>query len=501
MEKSSKLKLVGLTLAGLSVLASGTAVATSLKLGGSAQSSYVWFDDDVSHPSRAMGYGHGNLSFDNGSNLTAADLYMRGTVDRWVYNLTVSHDFRDGRSVSSGDSQNFFANSRRNGPAVMDAWVGWDMWDPMVRMSLGRMNVSQGLENTGHRSAYTFISPAAGQRSFAVGRADGFNVEGNPTRWMGYQAGVFFHTTGNGAEGAAPGTGANIDTSSQVTVSSVGNHLGMGFARVFLQPYVQGCKVLHVGGTYSHVNTKGDVSVNAAPGGYFSNASAQLVRVSSANGVAVARTGGPNGTSRTDGYDVWGLEGLAVWGPFHAQAEYTDFSLELDHAAKLDLVKNNAGNHTGDIDAKGWYVQGSWLLTGESRSYDPVSGTLGKVNPRHAKWGAWELAARYDRVDLDRTVKVTGVTSGPVATSPCGDSNALTGIACTNGGRMKDWTVGVNWYPNRNVKLMANYTSAEGRYAKDAAGLGPNLTNPSYLATNDAKRTVDMFAFKGQVDF
>lgn len=498
MEKSSKLKLVGLTLAGLSVLASGTAVATSLKLGGSAQSSYVWFDDDINHPSKALGYGHGNLSFDNGSNLTAADLYMRGTVNRWVYNLTVSHDFRDGRSTGSDDSK-LFTNSRRNGPAVMDAWVGWDMWDPMVRMSLGRMNVSQGLENTGNRSAYTFISPAAGQRSFAVGRADGFNVEGNPTRWMGYQAGVFFHTTNNGAEGAAPGTAANIDTSSQVTVSNVGNNRSMASARVFLQPYVQGCKVLHVGGTYSHVNTSGDVSVNAAPGGYFSNASAQLVRVSSANGVAVARTGTANGTSRTDGYDVWGLEGLAVWGPFHAQAEYTDFSLDLAHAAKLDLVKNNVGDTTSHIDAKGWYVQGSWLLTGESRSYDPVSGTLGKVTPRHAKWGAWELAARYDRVDLDRTVNVTGVTSG-AATSLCGDSTASGAGACTNGGRMKDWTVGVNWYPNRNVKLMANYTSAEGRYAKDL-GLGPNFTNSNYGETNDAKRTVDMFAFKGQVDF
>ncbi|MBP9722562.1 MAG: hypothetical protein KBD64_05320 [Gammaproteobacteria bacterium] len=494
MEKSSKLKVVGLTLAGLSVLVSGSALAASLKVGGAVQTDFAWFDDDVSHPNRVLGYGAGNLGFDNQSNVSSADVYLRGTlVDRWVYNLSVSHVMRDGRA---GDDSAYL-DQRRNGPYVLDAWVGWDRFDPWARFSMGRMNVSQGLENTGNRSAYTFIAPAAGQRSFVVGRADGLTMEGNPTRWLGYQMGAYFHTTNAGAQGAAPGTAANIDTSSQVVVSNVGNHMGMYSARAFVQPWVLPGRVMHLGGSYSMVNTKGDVSLNAAPGGYFNNSNAQLVRLSSANGAALARNGV---LKRTDGYDVWGFEGLGVWGPFHVQAEYTHFKLDLANAAKTDLVTNNAGAVTDELKANGWYVQGSWMLTGDTRHYDPVSGTLGKVKPRHAKWGAWELAGRYDKVNFAKTANVTGATS--TATTFCGDLGSVGGATgCTNGGKMTDWTLGLNWYANSNVKLMANYTWAEGKYAEAAGDLGPNFGARAHDRSNHSKRSVDVFAVKGQVDF
>ncbi len=501
MEKSSKLKVVGLTLAGLSVLASGSGMAASLKVGGAVQTDFVWYNDEVEHANKALGYGTSNLSFDNQSNVTSADIYLRGTlVDRWVYNLSVSNVMRDGRVGSEAGT---YADPRRSGPYVLDAWVGWDRMDPWARFSLGRMNVSQGLENTGNRSAYTFIAPAAGQRSFATGRADGLSMEGNPTRWLGYQTGVYYYTTNAGAQGGAPGTATNIDTSSQVAVSNVGNALPMFSARAFLQPWVMPGRVLHLGGNYSWVKTRGDVSLNAAPGGYFNNSNAQLVRLSSANGPAVARDVATN-AKRTDGYDVWGLEGLGVWGPFHVQGEYTHFKLDLVNAASTAgsatrLATNNAGAATSEVKANGWYVQGSWMLTGDSRHYDPVSGTLGKVNPRNAKWGAWELAARYDKVDFAKTVNVTGATVS--TTAFCGDSGASVGTGCTNGGKMTDWTVGVNWYPNRNVKLMADYTWAEGKYAAAADGLGPNIASDFHPADRPTKRSVDMFAVKGQVDF
>ncbi len=531
MENSSKLKVVGLTLAGLSVLASGSALAASLKVGGSVQSDFVWFDDDVDHPAHGLGYGAGNLSFDNGSNVTGADIVLRGTLmDRWVYNLTVNHNFRSSR-LNGGAAADATvrvateADARRSGPAILDAWVGYDKFDPYVRFSLGRQNVSQGLENTGNRSAYTFIAPAAGQRSFATGRADGFAVEGNPFKWLGYQAGMYYHTTNTTQAGAAPGTGADIDSTSQVVVSNAGNHLTAFNGRAFVMPLVQPGKVLHLGGTYSYVDTDGDVSLNAAPGGYFNNANAQMLRLSSANGAAVARdvTVG-NGVSRTDGYTIWGVEGLGVWGPFHVQAEYQDFDLDLANFAKngasaLHVAKSNAAKGvataTSNIEASGWYVQGSWLVTGESRNYDPVSGTLGKVNPRNSQWGAWELAFRYDQVNFDDTINTTGVPAAAgaasAATFQCGDVGAagaaLTAVdgGCTNGGEMTDWTVGVNWYPNKNVKLMFNYTNSEATFAKSQAagteGRGPNHTNAGHRNQASDTREVDVWAFKGQVDF
>lgn len=539
MSKSSKLKIVGLTLAGLSVLASGSALAASLKVGGHVRTDFAWFDDEPSHPQHGLGYGAGNLSFDNGSNVTGADIYLRGTLmDRWVYNLSVSHNARLGRSFSSEDDLGIAAVARASddprfgGPFVLDAWLGWDKFDPYARFSVGRMLAYQGFENSGNRSALTFIAPAAAQSSFATGRVDGFAVEGNPFRWWGYQAGVYFHTTGSSAAGAAPGTGADVDSRSQVVTSNAGNHLSMFSGRTFIQPIVQPGRVLHVGGTYSFVDTDGDVSLNAAPGGYFNNANAQMLRLSSAAGAAVSRDGvgaeNSNGVTRTDGYTLWGVEGLVVWGPFHVQAEYQDFDLDLVNLAKLSgnanqLLKNNqaAGtlSVTNNVEASGWYVQGSWLLTGESRNYDPVSGTLGKVNPRNAKWGAWELAFRYDQVNFDDTVNKTGVSTATTATTAgtattwCGDRNSSatsTGGAtgCTNGGEMSDWTVGLNWYPNKNVKLMLNYTNAEATYAKQDTTItastlnqGPNFNAAGKPNRNYHKRDVDIVAFAGQVDF
>ena len=475
MEKSSKLKIVGLTLAGLSVLASGSALAASLKVGGSVQTDFVWFDDDVDHPSHALGYGNGNLSFDNGSNLTNADIYLRGTLlDRWVYNLSVRNNYRSNRAAD---------DSRKNGPQVLDAWVGWDRFDPFVRFSVGRMNVSQGLENTGNQSGYTFIAPAAGQRTFATGRADGVTLEGNPLRWLGYQVGAYYYSTNTGAQGSMAGTGANIDETSQVVVSNVGNHLGLVSGRAFVQPVVLPGRVLHVGGTYSFADTDGDVTLNAAPGGYLNNANAKLVGVSSASGAAVARDVDANGATRTDGYSLWGVEGLAIAGPLHVQAEYQEFELDLVNAARVAAA-------TSSLDAKGWYVQGSWVMTGESRNYDPVSGTVGKVTPRNNVWGAWELAVRYDRIKLNDSINTAG-TSAPAAF--CGDSNAVAGT-CINGGKMSDWTVGLNWYPNKNVKLMANYTWAGADYAG-----APNFS--AGTPETKSSRDVNVFGFKAQVDF
>lgn len=129
--------------------------------------------------------------------------------------------------------------------------------------------------------------------------------------------------------------------------------------------------------------------------------------------------------SDVDDITKYGIEAALVQGPFSLQAEYLAAS-----------VARKNGNPDADFD--GYYVFGSWFLTGESRPYSAKSGSFGRVKPA-AKSGAWELAARYSNLDL---------TDGAIA-----------------GGEMDNWTVGVNYYMNSNARLMFNYVSVDSEKA------------------------------------
>ncbi len=92
----------------------------------------------------------------------------------------------------------------------------------------------------------------------------------------------------------------------------------------------------------------------------------------------------------------------------------------------------------------GFYVEGSWVITGESHRYNAATGSYQSPRPAipfdgKGGWGAWELALRYSRADLDSD-------SGAVGFAAPAD-----GI---RGGVQSITTAGLNWYPNSNVRFM-----------------------------------------------
>jgi phosphate-selective porin OprO/OprP len=115
--------------------------------------------------------------------------------------------------------------------------------------------------------------------------------------------------------------------------------------------------------------------------------------------------------------DRLGFEGAWIHGPLLVQGEYLTFSAD----------PRGQPGYSGN----GFYVQGSWALTGESRPYS--KGAIGNIRPVNA-FGAFELAARYSEVDLN---------DGPV-----------------QGGKEHDWTIGANWYLGQHLKFQANYIQA-----------------------------------------
>ena len=128
--------------------------------------------------------------------------------------------------------------------------------------------------------------------------------------------------------------------------------------------------------------------------------------------------------------NTYGLEAAATLGPVTLQSEYVE----------LEVFRNNGEE---DLRFAGWYVSGGWILTGEHREYDIDRGAFDGVTPRRGM-GALELAARYSTLDLNE--------------------------ADITGGEQSNITIGLNWYPNTNLRMMLNYILVDGDEDADADG-------------------------------
>ncbi len=132
------------------------------------------------------------------------------------------------------------------------------------------------------------------------------------------------------------------------------------------------------------------------------------------------------GAIAADDTAVFNFEIALVWGSLSAQAEVFFAS-----------VSGAAG--TPDADFTGFYIELSYFLTGEHRPYKGSSfGRIKVLDPFHdgnGGWGAWQIAIRFDAVDL-----VDGVIAG---------------------GEMDTFTIGVNWHWNPNTRVMFNVIFAD----------------------------------------
>ncbi len=121
--------------------------------------------------------------------------------------------------------------------------------------------------------------------------------------------------------------------------------------------------------------------------------------------------------------------------------EYTEVSQDVSRIT-------GTGVRTDTIDTTGWQLAASWFLTGEEASYrgfQPKS----TFSPGEG-WGAFELVARVQQLDIDEAAFAGGLDS---FADPEAAAESATG-----------WTVGLNWYLNENLKWMLDYerTSYDG---------------------------------------
>ncbi len=123
-------------------------------------------------------------------------------------------------------------------------------------------------------------------------------------------------------------------------------------------------------------------------------------------------------------YNRYGAELAFIMGSFYAQTEYMGTKIIRWYGKE-------------DVDMSGGYLTATWIVTGETRYYYVDEGEVGPIESPTHSWGALELAARYSITDLNDL--------------PAG----------IHGGKSNQLMLGVNYYPNINIKLQFNYSQVD----------------------------------------
>ncbi len=147
------------------------------------------------------------------------------------------------------------------------------------------------------------------------------------------------------------------------------------------------------------------------------------------------------GAITSDGLTGYGLEAGVSFKSLYLAGEYTHFN-----------VSRTSAGSPFDPSFSGWYIQGSWTLTGERRTWSAANGGFRGIRPKqnfdplNGGWGAWEIAGRYDVLNLN---------------DQAGAAGTATPLGGIRGGEQKVTSVGINWYPNTVFKFQLDFQNVD----------------------------------------
>ena len=288
-----------------------------------------------------------------------------------------------------------------------DVYLEWRTFDKL-RVIGGRFKMPFGLEQTTGVSDLDFAYRALGSTALAPGRDKGVMVFGEFDRF-GYEAGMF-DDDGDIAESNEP------------------------------QFVSEGADLEDVGPSIA-VRVTGDL-LRALPG---------TGRLRSANiGVAYTNSSVPEGLNSLRGEPFWGgrdfFERVYVKGRrqrFGAQFDWTpgpaSVKAEWIRSWEQRKQQSNRDEDLSDYIGTGWYVAGTWFVTGEDKDDD--------VNPRRPLYkggpGAIELALRYERLGFESASKEGISFSNPRSEFLTPNSDTV-------------FTAGVNWITSPWTRVIIN---------------------------------------------
>ena len=217
--------------------------------------------------------------------------------------------------------------------------------------------------------------------------------------------------------------GPELKSSEEMTCMEDGNkdyglNEGLSYTgKVAIRPINTQTSSLHIGAAVSYREPK-----LTSTDGY------NATRYSSRNSTSINRKKFLD-TDAIKGLDhelAYTIELAGHWKQLRYEGAYIARSAYLN-PEKTVIPKDELGPQTAD----GWYVQAGWLLFGGQQNYDSKGGKYTRINPGRS-WGDVELCARYEVADFN-----------------CSKYYA--------GGSAQAFTLGLNFYPTKNVKFVINY--------------------------------------------
>ncbi|MBQ3612824.1 MAG: hypothetical protein II989_01895 [Bacteroidales bacterium] len=134
---------------------------------------------------------------------------------------------------------------------------------------------------------------------------------------------------------------------------------------------------------------------------------------------------------------AWTVELAGHWKGLRYEAAYIAKTAHMNPAVN-EVVYGDEGFKT--FTGNGWYAQASYMLFGGTQAYDSDGAKYTRTTSGK-KWGDLELAARFQTMDLTDAVFENG--------------EFVSGIL---GGKANMYELGLNYYPNKNVKISLNYS-------------------------------------------
>jgi phosphate-selective porin OprO/OprP len=197
--------------------------------------------------------------------------------------------------------------------------------------------------------------------------------------------------------------------------------------------------------------------------------------------------------------DILGIELAGIFKSFHFAGEAQWTKVKAYEAGDIATGLNGFGGTntvvvpSDDPSFFSWYAELGYFLTGETRGYK--NGLWDRTKVLHpfsqGGWGALQLNARYDYLDLD-TDDLKFAWSNNFTTGVASPS-----VSLTRGGTQQGYLASLIWIPEDYVRFLLQFAHARVKGGPFAGVANPDSSKP----VDDRTYGSNSIAMRAQVDF